>query len=353
MKALYVTSIESFSGKTAICLSIGKRLQAEGHKVGYLKPLSTQPWQVGGHVVDEDATFVKNVLALDTDPWDISPVVVTPQLLAEWLTIGCDAELRVRDVLERVTRNKDVLLIEGGSSVHEGHTICMAAPQVAEMLDASVLVVAKFRSRLRLLDDILFAQRELGERLLGVVFNRAPEDEYVFIEALAIPFLEERGIPVLGILPDRPSLAAISVGELVKTLNAEVLTSKDQAEALVETLTVGAMTAEAALSRLRRYQHKAVITGGDRTDIQLTALETSTVCLILTGNLHPSPTVLERADEAGVAVLLVPDNTLETVEAIERVFGKTRLGHPEKLARFEAVMAEHMDFETLFSLLGI
>jgi BioD-like phosphotransacetylase family protein len=113
------------------------------------------------------------------------------------------------------------------------------------------------------------------------------------------------------------------------------------------------MTAEAALSRLRRYQHKAVITGGDRTDIQLTALETSTVCLILTGNLHPSPTVLERADEAGVAVLLVPDNTLETVEAIERVFGKTRLGHPEKLARFEAVMADHMDFETLFSLLGI
>jgi BioD-like phosphotransacetylase family protein len=353
MKALYVTSMESFSGKTAICLGIGRRLQAEGHKVGYLKPLSTQPWQMSGHVVDEDATFVRSVLSLDVEPWDISPVVITPQLLAEWLTIGCDAEQRVREVLGRATEGKDVLLIEGGSSLHEGCTICMAAPQIAEMLDASVLVVAKFQSRLRLLDDILCAQHDLGERLLGVVINRVPEDEVVFIEALAQPFLEEHGIPVLGILPDRPSLAAISVGELVQTLNAEILTGKDRADALVETLTVGAMTAEAALSRLRRYQNKAVITGGDRTDIQLTALETSTVCLVLTGNLHPSPTVLERADEVGAAVLLVPDNTMETVEAIERVFGKTRLGHTEKLARFEALMADHMDYQKLFSLLGI
>jgi len=31
MKALYITSIENFSGKTAICLAIGKRLQAEGY----------------------------------------------------------------------------------------------------------------------------------------------------------------------------------------------------------------------------------------------------------------------------------------------------------------------------------
>jgi BioD-like phosphotransacetylase family protein len=221
------------------------------------------------------------------------------------------------------------------------------------MLDASVLVVAKFHSRLRLLDDILFAQRELGERLLGVVFNRIPEDEIVFIESVAIPFLKERSIPVLGVLPDRPPLAAIGVGELVTTLNAEVLVGEDKVNELVETLTVGAMTAESALSRFRRYQNKAVITGGDRTDIQLAALQTSTICLILTGNLHPSSSVLKRAEEVGVAVLLVSDNTLETVEAIERVFGKTRLGHPEKLARFEELMAAHMDYKALFSLLGL
>jgi BioD-like phosphotransacetylase family protein len=122
---------------------------------------------------------------------------------------------------------------------------------------------------------------------------------------------------------------------------------------MVETLTVGAMTADAALSRFRKQQHKAVITGGDRTDIQLAALETSTTCLILTGNLHPSPLIVKRAEEFGVAVLLVPMNTMETVEMIEDVFGKTRLGQASKLQQFESLVAEHLDFTRLYQAMDL
>ena len=58
------------------------------------------------------------------------------------------------------------------------------------------------------------------------------------------------------------------------------------------------------MTYFRRKPNKAVITGGDRADIQLAALETSTRCLILTGNLYPSPAVLNRAEELCVPVLL-------------------------------------------------
>ncbi|HQA69213.1 MAG TPA: DRTGG domain-containing protein, partial [Aggregatilineales bacterium] len=75
--------------------------------------------------------------------------------------------------------------------------------------------------------------------------------------------------------------------------------------------------------------------------------------LILTGNLQPSAAVIERAEQLGVTVLLVSTNTLETVEAIEGVFGKTRLGQAAKLARFEALMAEYMDYQRLFKLLNL
>ena len=47
MKSLYVTSVERYSGKTATCLALGIRLQADGYEVGYLKPVSYQPWRVG------------------------------------------------------------------------------------------------------------------------------------------------------------------------------------------------------------------------------------------------------------------------------------------------------------------
>jgi hypothetical protein len=122
---------------------------------------------------------------------------------------------------------------------------------------------------------------------------------------------------------------------------------------LVETFTVGAMTAEAALSRFRRYQNKAVITGGDRTDIQLAALETSTVVLILTGNLHPSPLIIQQAEMLNVPILLVKENTMETVDCIERVHGKTRLGQPEKLDAFMQLMSENVNMKSLLKVCAL
>ncbi len=86
MKSLYITSVERYSGKTAVCLALGKRFQKDGYKVGYMKPLSLQPWRMAGRVADEDAAFVKDVLQLKADPADLSPVVVTDELLRVHLT---------------------------------------------------------------------------------------------------------------------------------------------------------------------------------------------------------------------------------------------------------------------------
>ncbi len=355
MKALYITSIENFSGKTAVCLGIGKRLQAEGHKVGYLKPVSYEAKQMAGQTIDEDVSFVKNVLALEGDPRDLSPVVITPKLLPDCLSddSSCNLSDKVREAYEKVGRGRDVMLLEGGGSLRMGYALGLSTAYVAEMLDAKVVAVVKYRGRMRLLDDLLTAQFRLGDRLLGIILNRVPEEELEFTEGQAIPFLERHNIPVLGVLPERPTLASISVGELIDVLNAKVIGDDAHRDALVETMMVGAMGAHEALSRFRVHQNKAVVTGGDRTDVQLAALETSTVCLVLTGNLRPPEAVLQRANELGVSVLLVPTNTMESVEAIESVFGKTRLGQAEKLAHFEALMAEHVDYKRLFKLLGL
>jgi len=158
---------------------------------------------------------------------------------------------------------------------------------------------------------------------------------------------------VLGALPHVPRLSALSVGELKQRLDAEVLTKDLDPNALVETFTIGAMTAEAALSRFRRTKNKAVITGGDRTDIQLAALETPTVLLILTGNLRPSPLIIQQAEMLNVQILLVPDNTMETVEIVERAYGKTRLGQPEKLEAFKQLMAGNVDVAAIYAALGL
>lgn len=355
MKSLYVTSVERYSGKTATCLALGRRLQADGYRVGYLKPLSLQPWRVGNRMADEDAAFAKEVLELAAEPWELSPVVVTVGFLQAHLRGETPNDLmpKVHAACEAASAGQDLLLLEGGGSLREGYVVGLPTPAVAAEFGSDALAVVKYRDEVRVLDDALTAQTRLDDILCGIIINRVPANATAFVSKVVVPYLEQQGIAVLGVLPEVRSLAALTVMELVKALKAEVLTERFNPQMLCETLTMGAMTTEAALSVFRKQTNKAVITGGDRTDIQLAALETSTACLILTGNLRPSPLIIKQADEFGVAVLLVRTDTMETVDTIDHVFGKTRLGQPAKLRQFEVLLAEHLDLSRLYQALGL
>lgn len=355
MKSLYVTSVERYSGKTATCLALGKHLQANGYKVGYLKPLSLQPWRVQGHIADEDAAFVQEILGLDAKPWDLSPVVVTPDFLRSHLRGETKGNLmaKVRSAVEGASAGQDVLLLEGGGSLREGYVVGLPTPVVATEFGSDALAIVKYRDDVRLLDDALTARTRLDDLLCGIIINRVPAGARGFVSEVAVPYLEKQGINVLGTVPEVRTLAALTITELIQVLKPEVLTEHFDPDALVETLTVGAMAADAALRVFRRSTNKAVITGGDRTDIQLAALETSTTVLVLTGNLRPSPLILKQAEELGVAVLLVRSDTMETVERIERVFGKSRLGQKVKLQQFQDLLSEHVDLGRLYDQLGL
>ena len=353
MNALFVTSVEPYSGKTAVCLALGKQLQAQGKKVGYLKPMSTQPWRTPqGSLGDEDTGFVRKALGIDIPE---SPIIVTPETLHERLQGGYQGMLldQVEEAAESAGKEVDLLLLEGGASLREGYAMGLSNVRLAEALGAPVLVLVRCHKEMQIIDDALAARFRLGEQLLGVILNHIPEETSEFLEAIGRPYLEKEGVHVLGALPQRPQLSALSVHELKELLDAEVLSESFDPETLIETFTVGAMTAEAALARFRRQKNKAVITGGDRSDIQLAALETSTRALILTGNLQPSPIILQQADSLGVAVLLVHTDTIDTVDRIEQAYSRTRLGQPEKLEAFMQLMEEYVDTAAMFSALGV
>ncbi len=110
---------------------------------------------------------------------------------------------------------------------------------------------------------------------------------------------------------------AISVKRLAELLHGEILTGPEKSEDLVESLMVGAMCLDPAPLYFGLRTKKAVITRGDRPDIQLGALETPTRCLVLTGGVKPLPVVLQRAREKGVPIILVEKDTLATLTNIE------------------------------------
>jgi len=354
MTTLYITSTETFSGKSALCVGLGKRFQREGYRIGYMKPVSAGIRLAAG-IADEDAEFFKQTFALPDPPEDMVPVVLGPRTVEEILTgeDTTDFLAKLRTAYQRVAQGRDLVILEGGCNLREGYLVGLPTPLVGDLLNARELVVIKYNDDLQMLDDALTSRVRLGDSLIGVVLNAIPRQRMPFVQEVVRPALQERGISVLGVLPQERLLLSMSVGELAEILSGTILCCADKSDELVEHLMVGAMSVDSALTYFRRKPNKAVITGGDRPDIQLAALETSTKCLILTGNLRPSPIIQGRAEEVGVPMILVRQDTLTTVEIIDRFFGKTRFHLEKKIQRFEELLQDRFDFEALYQALGL
>jgi len=351
---LYITSTETFSGKSALCVGVAKRLERDGFRIGYMKPVSSG-LRLSASEIDEDAEFLKQTFALPDSLEDMAPVGIAPRTVEAILReeeMG-DFATTLASAFGRIAQGRDIVILEGGCNLREGHLIGLPAVQVANMLDARVLVVVKYNDEMQVLDDTLLAREQLGDSFMGVVLNAMPRQRMPFIQELVRPALEVRGAPVLAVLPRERLLQSVSVEDLAEFLSGTILCGEDKTDELVEHLMVGAMSVDSALTYFRRKPNKAVITGGDRSDIQLAALETSTKCLILTGNLRPSPIILGRAQEVGVPMILVRQDTLSAVEVIERYFGKTRFHLEKKVRRFEELLEDRFDFERLYGMLDL
>ncbi len=350
---LYIPSTQNFSGKSAICVAFMHRLQKDGYKVGYLKPVSSAARVMAESTVDEDARFVKEAFRLTESVETLAPVVLTQQKMEAMLTSGhTDYQQKVKEAAQTIAEGKDIVVMEGSNNFREGYIVNLSPPETVELVDARVVPVIGYQDDLQLVDDALMAAHRTGERLIGVIINNIPRSRMDFVKNQVAPYLAKRGVEVLAALPHEPVLRSISVGEIIDALNGELLCG-DCEDELVENLMVSAMNVEHALNYFRRVTNKAVIVGGDRPDVQLAALETSTKALILTGNVRPNPMIEAKAKDRGVAIILSKDDTFTTVEKVEKFFGKTRFRQIEKVMLFEEILSRELDFDKLYKSIGL
>jgi hypothetical protein len=246
----------------------------------------------------------------------------------------------------------DLVLLEGPANLTEGRLVNLSLEQMAVEADAPVLLVARYHA-LELIDQLLSAKVRLGARLIGLLINDVPEAELQSAIKQIKPFLESRQIPVLGILPRNNLLRSVSVRELATQLTAKVICRADRLDLMVEGLTIGAMNVNSALEYFRKGRNMAVVTGGDRTELQLAALETSTNCLILTGHANPPDFIVSRAEDLEIPILSVDLDTLTTVEIADRAFGQVRLQEPIKVRCIQELMHQHFDTARLITMLGL
>lgn len=351
-KRLLIGSSEAYSGKSAVILGMAHQLKEKGIDLAYGKPIGTCLSESKMDNLDEDVRFIARTL-------DLTENRLLPTLLSlDEATIarriaGSDPASYSHILQESLqTPGGDLVLLEGTGTLDEGLLFDLSLLQMAQTLNASVVLVSRYHSGL-VVEGLMAAKQKLGDYLIGVLINDVPLEQLEQVETQVKPFLEQRDIEVLGILPQSDILRSVSVGELVHQLDAEVLCRPDRMELMVQSLKIGAMNVNSALEYFRKGHNMAIVTGGDRTDIQLAALETSTQCLILTGHMPPTPAVLSRADDLEIPILSVDLDTLTTVEIIDRTFGQVRVHEPIKVQTISQLMATSFNVDRLLAKLGM
>lgn len=348
MNCLIVASTEPYAGKTGVTAALLLEAAQRGLVAGYFKPFGTMPITAGGAPTDSDAEYVATLAGLKVGPEVICPVVRTHALVETVLAgTAVDAVDKVMHAYRQIKAGCDIVFVEGPSDLSQGAAFGLDLERLAVLLCGNVLLLHRPGTS-ELPEEILHARDVLGDALLGVLINDVPAARMEATSGRVAPYLEREGVRVFGVLPHDEGLSAVSVAEIVAELDGVVLAGEAGIDEPVESFMVGAMGQEKALRYFRRRARKAVVTGGDRSDVQLAALETDTRCVICTGGMAPSSIVLSRADDLAVPMVLVEMDTLSAVERMEALFGRVRVHDAVKVAKIRELLARDADIGAMF-----
>lgn len=170
-----------------------------------------------------------------------------------------------------------------------------------------------FQNVLNLLHSIM--QKQLEQDMRESIYN----DIHLFLEKYKkrldvltaeemgkIEFSKETGFNLFNINPNNCDISVAR--SMLMDIISEVIN-----------IIKSVLGPQAAIKYLRQVNNVAFITGGDRSDLALVALNEKVSCLILTGFLEPDTSVITKATEQNIPVILSPSDTYTTLRNIERI----------------------------------
>jgi BioD-like phosphotransacetylase family protein len=315
---ILVSSPEANTGKTAVIVGLGQRLRRQGTRIEYRR--------ISGSEAAADAAFVSKVFRSSDGP-SASPL---------------DARCLVGE-LSRPASPTDVTFVEVDADAVFSPEDFSALSQ----LGSRSLVVARFHAA-GLIDTIIAHAGLIPLTPTAVIINSVPDKGRRLLEKRVVPALSSAGLKVVGIVPQDRTLLGLSVGDLARSLGADVLCANDALDEPVEGVMISAMSDEGAEEYFRRLRRKAVIAGGDRPDIHMPALATDTTCIILTEGHDPDPTVLKTSEDQSVPLLKVQPSTMETLDHVSDTLVSTRFRQTFKVSRAMGLFGANVDEPGLY-----
>lgn len=353
MPGIYIGSTAGYAGKNSLALALGSAFLKEGKDVALMKPLATMPMRVGEFDADEDIAFLEETLGISQDPKLSAPIPMTRDFRVKALSGGDMGVLaKIKAAYDELSKGKDLTIVRGSSSfLTYGKAFGASGVAVAKELGLKVILVCRYDHKVDY-DYILAVKEAMGDQLLGVVLNDVPQHYMDEQQELVEPFLIRHGVKVLGVIPNDPVLSSISVGRLAEQLPGKIIASQRHTDQRVESFLIGTMQVENFLTHFKKRRNCAMITGGDRSDLHLVALEGKASCLVLTGNLYPNDIILTRAEVEGIPVILTRGDTWTVAKQMESLLKQLKFRDPFKVNHCIKLVASTLDTQEIRQQLG-
>ena len=308
---------------TSTSLGLVHALDEIGAKVGYLKPLAQIQHGRAGQTADLMERVLTNI--------DV-PDPISVQEVERDLARGEDDDLmeKVLAASEDVLNNHDVVIIEGVLPTEEQTYSGRVNHDLAQALDAEVLLVAGVNSTTlpTLISKVAGAAGfyQVGEdsRVVGVFLtghdpSNNPATHPEFRDALAM-----EGLRLVGVVNETPNTLWPRVRDVAEDLGLTVI-HEGQQDRRIKTIQILAQGVPGCIDGIE--DGVLAVVPGDRHDaIMAVCLSEMTgvkpASLLMTAGVRPDPAVrqlCQPALDAGLPVLFTHENTFQVVN---RVIGR-------------------------------
>ena len=326
VKAFYLCSLLERAGKSFLSIGFIQKLQKEGKKFAYFKPIGC-PKGAFSLKSDKDIDFILRTVYKNKDPYDlVCPISVPDAYYIDLIDASKKVEYleKIKSTYEKITEGVDYVIIEGAPSVRKFVRVGIDDVSIAKSLGIKDMIYISPESSDKCIDNIFFTKNYFEFRevnLAAIIFNKIDFEYIPRIKELQKGHIDKYNIPVLGIIERSIQLFSPRVMEVMEAIGGELInkTATTGLSNTVETIIIGAMNAQAALKYLRQVRKAAVITGGDRADLALAALNEDVSVLILTGFIQPNAKVVRVANEKNIPIILSPSDTYTTMRNVERL----------------------------------
>lgn len=354
-KAVFVATSHARSGKTAVSLGLMNILVGMARKVGYFRPVISDP--ING-ARDEHIETMLSYFNLDQQYED---AFVFTRSQIERLTNQGKQDVVISRIIAQykaLEERYDYILVDGSDFFPEGSIlefeINLEIPRNLGL--PTILVEAQNDlSDEELVSNISLIYKQFRERdveVLAAIANKASGDLKKLRDDISLA-LENDNV-LTAAIPANHRLDCPTMDEIRSALGARVLLGHDYLSNVVEDSQVGAMQAPNFLKTV--LNNTLIIVPGDRSEILMAAAlaNHSPSCpnisgVVLTAGLLPDREIIRLFDSnmLTMPVLSVQGNTFDTAVTVSRVNSRIYPTSIDKIETMLRAFRESIDTEAL------